>query len=163
MIDDDRVFRIRQALRQSGRSGQTEPVSIFYSYSHKDEDLRLELEAHLSALRRSGLISEWHDRKIDPGQEWKNQIDQHLDSAQLILLLVSADFIDSGYCMDVEVARARDRHRQDQATIVPIILRPVMWQVIPWLRELQVLPKDALPITQWTRLICACGLVLLCH
>ena len=126
------------------------PLSVFYSYSHKDEDLRLELEAHLAALRRSGLISEWHDRMIDAGQQWKNQIDQHLDSANLILFLISADFINSGYCMDVEVARALERHKRREAVLVPIILRPVLWQVIPCLEELQALPKNALPIIQWT-------------
>ena len=126
------------------------PINVFYSYSHKDEDLRLELEAHLAALRRSGLISEWHDRKIEPGQQWRNQIDQNLDSAQLILFLISADFINSGYCMDVEVARALERHKKNEAVIVPVIVRPVLWQSIPWLHELQALPKDALPIIQWS-------------
>lgn len=125
-------------------------ISVFYSYSHKDEELRDELEAHLAALWRSGLISEWHDRKIMPGDNWERQIDQHLDSAQLILFLISADFIDSGYCMDVEVTRAVERQKRGECVIVPIILRPVMWQVIPWLHELQVLPKDALPIIQWS-------------
>jgi TPR repeat protein len=130
--------------------GAFTPISVFYSYSHKDEDLRLELEAHLAALRRSGLISEWHDRMIDPGQQWKDQIDQYLDSAQLILFLISSDFINSGYCMDVEVARARERHKRNEAILVPIILRPVLWQVILWLEELQALPKNALPIVQWS-------------
>ena len=61
------------------------PVTIFYSYSHKDEDLRHGLETHLAALRRSGLIAEWHDRKLLPGQEWDKEINKYLESARLVL------------------------------------------------------------------------------
>lgn len=85
-------------------------VEIFYSYSHKDEKLRDRLEKHLSILKREGVISGWHDRKITGGKEWAGQIDEHLNSAHIILLLVSADFVASDYCYDVEVKRAMERH-----------------------------------------------------
>jgi hypothetical protein len=71
------------------------PISLFYSYSHKDEDLRLKLQEHLAALRWSGKIAEWHDREIEAGKEWEEEIDHHLSSADIILLLVSASFIAS--------------------------------------------------------------------
>ena len=71
---------------------------VFISYSHKDERYREQLDAHLSQLRNERLISDWHDRAIPPGSQWADEIDQHVDSAQVILLLVSPDFLASRYC-----------------------------------------------------------------
>ena len=77
-------------------------MHVFMSYSHVDEDLRNELEKHLAALKRQGAITTWHDRRIVPGDELHGQISEQLDTADIILLLVSADFIGSDYCYDVE-------------------------------------------------------------
>src|SRR5690349_5863095 len=103
------------------------PVSVFYSYAHQDEALRQQLETHLSLLRRQGLISEWYDRKILPGAEWVGEIDEHLERASIILLLISADFLASDYCYDKEMTRALERHKQGEARVIPIILRPCDW------------------------------------
>jgi hypothetical protein len=124
------------------------PISMFISYTHKDEDLLTQLEAHLASLRREGLIENWHDRKIDPGSEWQGEIDEYLASAEIILLLISAHFLNSDYCYDVEVKRAMERHESGKAVVIPIILRPVDWKGAPFAR-LQALPKDAKPVTQW--------------
>ena len=102
---------------------QAKPISLFYSYSHRDEDLRLKLETHLSALRRGGLIAEWHDRKLEPGDAWKDEIDRHLTSADIVLLLVSADFIASDYCWGEEMTKALVRHGRGEARVIPVILR----------------------------------------
>ncbi len=83
-----------------------DPLKVFYSYSHKDENLRDKLEKHLALLKRQGVISGWHDRRISAGSEWKGQIDEHLNQAVLILLLVSSDFLFSEYCYDIEMKRA---------------------------------------------------------
>ncbi|MFO1085644.1 MAG: macro domain-containing protein [Reyranellaceae bacterium] len=123
-------------------------VSVFISYSHADEDLRLRLDKHLSVLERSGLVGSWHDRKIGVGTDWEGAINSHLDSARVILLLVSADFLYSPYCYDVEVKRALERHERREALVVPIILRPVALQGTPF-SKLQALPKDAKPVTTW--------------
>jgi hypothetical protein len=82
------------------------PVSIFYSYSHVDGPIRDQLEKHLASLKRLGVIETWHDRQIGPGEEWKTEIDQHLKSADIILLLVSPDFIASNYCYEIEANEA---------------------------------------------------------
>ena len=124
-------------------------VELFYSYSHKDEDLRAELERHLSLLRRSGHISEWHDRRIEPGAAWKGEIDSHLRSARIILLLISSDFLASDYCYDIEAKLALERHQRGEAVVIPIILRPADWTAAPF-AALQGLPKDAKAITTWT-------------
>jgi TIR domain len=125
------------------------PLEIFFSYSHRDEKMRSRLEAHLSSLKRERLISGWHDRKIKPGTEWKGQIDAYLDSSQIILLLISADFLASDYCYDVEMDRALARHDAGEARVIPIILRPCDW---PWSRfgKLQALPRDGKPVSDWS-------------
>ena len=123
-------------------------IEVFYSYSHKDEDLREQLEAHLSTVRRLGLIKSWHDRKIPPGQEWASEIDTHLKTAHLILLLISADFLASDYCSITEMQQALQRHETKEATVIPIILREVDWRASPF-GKLQALPKNARPVTSW--------------
>ena len=122
-----------------------DPVEIFFSYSHKDENLRQELENHLSLLKRQGFISGWHDHKIMPGQQWKDEIDAHLTNASIILLLVSPDFLASDYCYGIELQKAMERHVRGEVHVVPIILRPVDWQKAPF-GTLQALPVGSVPI-----------------
>ena len=127
---------------------QTRHVSIFYSYAHQDERLRKQLEAHLSILKRQGIIEEWYDRDIDAGFEWESKIDTHLNTANIILLLISADFLASNYCYSIEVKRALERHEAREARVIPIILRSVDWQDVPF-AQLQALPANAKPISTW--------------
>ena len=122
------------------------PLRVFISYSHKDETLQAELETHLKLLQRQGLISVWNDRKIAAGEEWKGKIDENLESADIILLLVSADFVASDYCYDLEMTRALERHEAETATVIPVILRDVDWQSAPF-AKLQALPKEGKPVT----------------
>jgi hypothetical protein len=124
------------------------PIEVFFSYSHRDEELRNELTNHLSLLQRTNVISQWHDRRITAGSEWANQIDDHLNSAQVILLLISSNFLASDYCYDIELKRAMERHENREARIIPIILKPVDWHEAPF-GKLQALPTEAKPITTW--------------
>lgn len=126
----------------------TQPVEVFYSYSHKDEEFRDELEKHLVMLKREGFISGWHDRKIEAGIEWRDQINEHLESAGIILLLISSDFLASDYCYDIEMKRAMQRHDNGEARVIPIILRTCDWRSGPF-AKLQALPKNATPIKSW--------------
>ncbi|MCG9890853.1 MAG: TIR domain-containing protein [Thermosynechococcaceae cyanobacterium MS004] len=121
-------------------------LRLFYSYSHKDEALRDELETHLKLLQRQGLIEPWHDRKIAPGQEWKGEIDSNLERADIILLLISADFIASDYCYDIEMTRALARYEAKEAEVIPIIVRDCSWHSAPF-GKLQALPKEAKAVT----------------
>ena len=132
----------------------TAPISLFYSYAHEDESLRDELAGHLKILERRGLINAWHDRQIVPGQAWGQAIDQHLLTADLVLLLVSKDFIGSDYIWGVELAQAMQRQQAQQCEVVPIIVRavdidPADAEDLPFLK-LQALPPDLLPVTSWT-------------
>ena len=116
-------------------------IKIFYCYAREDEELRNELEKHLKPLKRSGLISEWHDRQIKAGTDWECEIETHLNTASIILLLVSPDFIYSEYCYSKEMKRALERHVSGEAQVIPIILRPVHWEETP-IGRLQALPTD---------------------
>jgi hypothetical protein len=124
------------------------PVEIFVSYSHGDDELRKRLIKHLDVQRRQGFLSIWHDRKIGPGEEWKGKIDERMNSARIILLLVSANFLSSDYCYDVEMDRAMKRHEAGEAKVIPIILRECSWEGSP-LGKLQALPPNAKPVTRW--------------
>lgn len=123
-------------------------MELFISYSHQDEGYRAELGKHLSALRRQGLITDWHDRKIVPGQEWGREIDAHLESAAIIVLLVSPDFMHSEYCWDREMLRALERHDRGDAVVIPVFIRPVYFEGAPFAR-VQGLPTDAKPVSTW--------------
>ena len=124
-------------------------IEVFFAYSRKDEQLRNELANHLIPLQREGIISTWYDRDISAGSDWENAIDIHLNSAQIILLLISADFMASDYCYGVEMNKSMERHRANEAVVIPIILRPVYWQITKF-SQLQALPEDAKPVTTWT-------------
>lgn len=130
------------------KSEQAKGVELFYSYSHKDEKLREKLEAHLALLQHQGIITGWHDRKIGAGREWEGEIISYLNSAAIVLLLVSADFLASRYCYNVEVRQALQRHDSGEARVIPIILRPCDWTRAPF-AKLQALPKDGRAITSW--------------
>jgi cellulose biosynthesis protein BcsQ len=126
----------------------SETCEIFFSYAHADEALLDELEKHLSILRRQGVITGWHDRKIGAGMEWEGEIDTHLEIACVILLLISPDYLASDYFLGVEMKRALERHESGEARVIPVILRPVYWQDTPF-AKLQALPTDAKPVSTW--------------
>ena len=116
-------------------------LNLFVSYSHADETLKLQLMKHLEPLRRSNLVEAWSDRKLTAGDEWKGAISNKLEKADIILLLVSIDFINSQYCYDLELDRALERHEEKSAVVIPVILRNCLWEHLPF-AKLQALPKD---------------------
>lgn len=124
------------------------PVRIFLSYSHQDEQSLVELEKHLSTLKREGVIDTWHDRKIVPGQEWEKKIDGALNDSEIYIFLISPDFIASEYCIGKEVSFALERHNAGKAIVIPISVRPADWLSTP-LGKIQAIPKDANPISSW--------------
>lgn len=124
-----------------------EPLKIFISYSHEDKRLKDRLITSLSALIREGKIKTWNDKDIDVSVEWKDELDTRLDTADIILLLISPDFIESEYCYSIEMARAMERHKAKQARVVPIFLRPTDASNLPFMK-LQGAPADR-PVTKW--------------
>lgn len=124
-------------------------MELFIAYSHIDERFKDELIKHISPMRRAGMIQEWHDRCIRPGDDWSAQIHAALDRCPVILLLISADFIQSDYCYGVEMKRALERHQYDRAQVIPVILRPCDWTDLPF-AQYQALPKDGKAVTTWS-------------
>lgn len=127
----------------------TAAINVFISYAHEDGDLLKQLVTHLANLQRQGIITASHDRQISAGQEWREQIHTHLHTAQIILLLISADFMASDFCNDIELKRAIERHDAGEARVIPIILRPVDWRDTTF-DKLQALPTDGKPVTMWS-------------
>jgi tetratricopeptide (TPR) repeat protein len=123
-------------------------IKLFYCYAREDKPLRDELEKHLAWLKRRYKLTNWHDREILPGEEWEQAIDTHLNTAHLILLLISPDFMASDYCFSKEMQRALARHKAGTCRVVPILLRPTYWKDAPF-SSLQLLPTDAKAITRW--------------
>lgn len=123
-------------------------AKLFFSYSHQDESMRDELEKHFSVLRYQGAIESWHDRKIGPGKEWVKEIDVNLESSEVILLLISHNFLASKYCFEIEAQRALEKHERGEARVIPVILDSCDWKNTP-LGELQAATKDGKAISKY--------------
>jgi tetratricopeptide (TPR) repeat protein len=125
-------------------------MKVFISYSHKDQRYRGQLETHLALLKREGVIEVWHDRKITAGREWADQIDENLEQASIILLLISSDFLASDYCYDKEMGRGLEKHHNGEARVIPIIIRSADWSTAPF-AKLQALPQEGKPVDSWRK------------
>lgn len=123
-------------------------AKVFFSYSHVDEGLRDQLETHLALMKRQGVIEAWHDRRLLAGAEVDHGISRNLEEADIILLLVSADFLASDYCYSQEMMRALERHGSGSARVIPVILRPCDWHGAPF-GKLLATPRDGRAVTSW--------------
>lgn len=121
------------------------PIEVFCCYAHKDEPLLRELRTHLTLLERERLIKLWADADIGAGAEWQKEIEQHLNNSEIILLLISPDFIASDYCYSIEMNRSLERHANNEALVIPILLRTTDWQTARF-SQLDVLPTNAVPL-----------------
>jgi hypothetical protein len=126
------------------------PIEVFFSYSERNRELRDKLETHLASLRRKGVIRGWHEGEIGAGEERDKVLIEHLETAKVILLLISADFLASDFCYDVEMQKAILRHEQGEARVIPIILDACDWdwEGAPF-RKLVPLPSNGRPVTSW--------------
>ena len=122
--------------------------SVFFSYSHVDEAVRNQIETQLSMLKRQGVIETWHARRVGAGQEFAPAIEEHVEHDDIILILISADFIASDYCYEIEMARAMERHKAGEAIVIPVILRACDWQAAPF-GKINPTPPGGKPITQY--------------
>ena len=123
-------------------------ISVFVSYSHKDDAFQAQLQVSLSMLKRQGIIDVWHDRRIVAGDDVDVTISDALEEARVILLLVSPDFLASDYCYDREMKRAMERHEAGEARVIPVIVRPCDWHGAPF-GKLLAAPTDGKPISTW--------------
>jgi len=145
-----RAFAV--ALEQASQSTtialSREGIQVFFSYARRDQNLRDQLENHLSNLKYRGLITTWHAREIRAGEETIQQIDIHLNTAHIVLLLISANFLASEYCYSREMMWALQRHERGEAHVIPVLLRPVLFTDTPF-AKLQPLPTNRKPVVNW--------------
>jgi hypothetical protein len=127
---------------------QPAPVKLFYSFAAEDEGHRSTLERHLATLKFSGLVADWHHRNVSAGEDWRAAVDEHLDAADVVLVLVSVDFLASDYLIGDELRRALSRHDQGRARVVPVLVRACDWGHSP-LSKLAPLPANGRPVKEW--------------
>src|SRR5436305_6385539 len=123
-----------------------ESIEVFYCYAPEDQALRVELEKYLVALKFDHSIRDWD---IPIGAGWMQAVNVHFGTANIILLLISSSFIDLYYRYIVEMRRALECHKQGEAWVIPIILRPVYWEGTP-IASLSALPTGGEPIMSWS-------------
>lgn len=130
------------------------PPEVFVSYSSKDKRFKDELLKQLKVLAQQDIISTWHDGLLVPGQQWNAEIVEHLNSSQVILLLISPDFLTSDYVNKVELKLAAERHKKREACVIPVLVRNVnAWKSQPFgdlkLGDLQAVPAAERFIVEW--------------
>jgi len=116
--------------------------SVFLSYSHKDEPWKERLKTHLRVLEQVGALAVWDDRKIDAGKTWYDEIQRAMDDAEVAVCLISADYLASDFCVKEEVPYLLKRRAEHGMHLIPVLLRPCPWKAIPWLKAIQMLPRD---------------------
>jgi nucleoside phosphorylase len=124
------------------------PLDLFISYSLKDENFKEELETHLVMLKRTGVVRPWHSLQTEAGVGWKEEVSDIIDRSQIILLLISRNFLSEDYLYDEEMGRAMERHDSGDARVIPIILRSVYLSETPF-SGLVSLPRNGRPVDKW--------------
>jgi TIR domain len=124
-------------------------LKVYYCYAEEDEELRNQLTAHLSPLRRERKLTIWLDVLVQAGADWKLEVEKHLKEADLILLLISSGFMASDYCYNLQLTAALNHYEAGKVEIIPILLRPVLWEGTPIKRLPLILPTTKLPVTLW--------------
>ena len=127
---------------------QGKTIALYFSYAPADASLQTQLANHLTLLERQGIITSWSQRQILPGDEPAQIINQQLNTADIILLLISANSFADDTCYNLEIQQAIERHQAGEAHAIPILLRPVDWAGLPF-SQLEVLPKNHQPVTTW--------------
>ena len=126
----------------------SKPAKLFVGYAHKDESYWEELQGYLKPLKVEGLVEDWHDHDVTFGQEQEGVVTENLEMCQIVLFLISINFIASPYSYGADMERALEKHEAGEARVIPVILRPVYWSDSP-IARLQPLPSNGKPIATW--------------
>ena len=129
---------------------ETAKLRLFISYSHRDEGHFNEFKKHLAPLKEKGLISEWHDQKIMAGEDFQKSIDDYLEKADIVCLLISPDFLDSTACKK-ETTKSLELKEKKGVSLIPIILSECGWKDVRNISSLLALPKDGKPVSSFER------------
>lgn len=123
-------------------------LKLFISYSHKDETLVSNFLSHISPLKNNGIISEWYDRKIETGEEFQKDINNNLENADVVCLMISSNFLSSIPCLKEKDLALELRNRKG-IRVIPLILSPCAWTIHKELSDRLAIPKDGKPITSF--------------
>ena len=134
-----------EILKPKKPSKPAQQNKIFISYSHKDEAWKDRLTAHLNVLKRQDLLDFWEDRQILPGGDWYQDIQTAITKAQIAILLISVDFLNSEFILNEELPVLLQKRQDQGLTIIPVIVEPCLWEDVSWLSPINVLPKDGTP------------------
>jgi small GTP-binding protein len=140
-----------QTLARKKADDVASPLKIFISYSHKDETFKDELVTMLAGLQRRGIVDAWQDRRLEAGDEWYKSIQDAMNDCDLALLLVSPDYLASGFIQEEEQPMLLQCRHELQLRVIPIIVRPCTWQSEPALKDLQALPKDGKAVITFSK------------
>jgi len=127
---------------------QNQKLKLFISYSHSDETDIEQFKKHITPLKDKGLIEEWYDRKILPGKDFQDDIDNNLEDADIICLFISTNFLSSTACKR-EKKNALDLKKKKGILVVPIIISPCGWLDDDDLSKLLALPTDGQPVSNF--------------
>ena len=124
------------------------PLKAFISYSHQDKEYMKEFKKHLNSLTRKSTIVAWHDKKLVAGDELDAEIKKHLLESDLVIFLVSVDFLTSFNCYEVELKTSLDRAKNGACRIISVIVRPCGWKDTP-LKDYVIATEDAKSISEY--------------
>jgi hypothetical protein len=152
------VLRARNAQEQKKHTSKSEPSArsveprsphkVFISHAPEDDAYVWELERHLAVLQRSGIIRSWHTRRLNPGEDWVRAIDEHMQSADVVLLMLSPSFLNLEGA-ELEINRALEMAAESGTLVIPVLLRPADHRYIRNLAYLRASPKNGVPISMW--------------
>lgn len=134
-------------LQRRDRACQLGRAKLVFSYSHEDEAWKNLLEKHLNVLAKQNIIEIWTDRQIGPGHPWRKAILRAIDSADVVILVISVDFLISDFILNVEVPRILKRHQNKKLALVPVLVRPCAWEAVDWLRKIQIRPWNGISLS----------------
>ena len=116
--------------------------TVFISYSHKDETWKNRLRPHLGLLEKTGRLTIWDDRSIDGGASWYPEIQKAMADARIAVCLISADYLNSSFCVKEEIPYLLQRRESEGMLLLPVLIRPCLWEAIDRLKAIQMLPRD---------------------
>lgn len=125
-------------------------MEIYISYSRADDRMKRSLLTHLAALRRRGFVEIWDDNNIVAGKDWRSIIDDRLHRADIIVALISPNYLASDWCMEIEAPVAVRRAEGGEARLIPVLLKKCDWHYSVF-SKFSVLPKNSKPINEWSK------------
>ena len=122
--------------------------SVFISYSHKDEEWKNRLRPHLGMLEKAGRLTIWDDRSIDGGATWYPEIKQAMENAAVAVCLISADYLNSDFCLKEEIPYLLQRRESEGMLLLPVLIHSCLWDILDWLKAIQMLPRDGKTVAE---------------